>query len=249
MLKVGGPDPFLVDLEPHSYHDTSLTRTLWFRQVALDYRHDLPVLTVLILLCKEANSPGLTGTYERQLPDGWLTNRYNYRVVRLWQEDPEPYLTAGVGLVPLAPLTDVTEADLPGVVRRMAGRINGEPRPRAAKLWTATYLLMGVRYPDDLVNQLLEGIQTMRESTTYQAIFGKAASRASNSFCFVRGPSASVSPTLRRSPPSRPSRTSIGSKPSANESSTRASATGMTCCARPWPRWCIGICRRRSRPL
>ncbi|MGZ3380888.1 MAG: hypothetical protein ACXVBB_11575 [Isosphaeraceae bacterium] len=48
-------------------------------------------------------------------------------MVWLWQEDPEPYLTAGVGLVPLAPLTDVTEADLPGVVRRMASRINGEP--------------------------------------------------------------------------------------------------------------------------
>ena len=93
VLRVGGPDPYLVDLEPHSYHDTGLTRTLWFRQVALDYRHDLPVLTVLILLCKEANAPGLTGTYERQLPDGWQTNRYNYQVVRLWQEDPEPYLT------------------------------------------------------------------------------------------------------------------------------------------------------------
>ena len=71
---------------------------------------------------------------------------------------------------PLALLTDVTEADLPGVVRRMAGWINGEPRPRVAKLWTATCLLIGVRYPDDLVNQLLAGIQTMRESTTYQAI-------------------------------------------------------------------------------
>jgi hypothetical protein len=91
-------------------------------------------------------------------------------VVRLWQEDPETYLTAGVGLVPLAPLTDVSEADLPGVVRRMAERINTEPRPRAAKFWTATYLLMGVRYPDELVDHLLEGIQTMRESTTYQAI-------------------------------------------------------------------------------
>ena len=170
VLKVGGPDPYLVDLEPHSYHDASLTRTLWFRQVALDYRHDLPVLTVLVLLCKEANSPGLTGTYERQVPDGWLTNRYHYRVVRLWQENPEDYLTAEVGLVPLAPLTNVAEVDLPEVVRRMAGRINVEPRPRAAKLWTATYLLMGVRYPDDVVNQLLEGIQTMRESSTYQAI-------------------------------------------------------------------------------
>jgi len=170
VLKVGGPDPYLVDLEPHSYHDASLTRTLWFRQVALDYRHNLPVLTVLVLLCKEANSPGLTGTYERQVPDGWLTNRYHYRVVRLWEENPEAYLTAEVGLVPLAPLTNVTEADLPGVVRRMAERINDEPRPRAAKLWTATYLLMGVRYPDDVVNQLLEGIQSMRESSTYQAI-------------------------------------------------------------------------------
>jgi predicted transposase YdaD len=90
--------------------------------------------------------------------------------VRLWEENPEAYLTAEVGLVPLAPLTNVTEADLPGVVRRMADRINDEPRPRAAKLWTATYLLMGVRYPDDVVNQLLEGIQTMRESSTYQAI-------------------------------------------------------------------------------
>ena len=53
VLRVGGSEPYLVDLEPHSYHDTSLTRTLWFRQVALDYRHDLPVLTVLILLCKQ----------------------------------------------------------------------------------------------------------------------------------------------------------------------------------------------------
>jgi|SRR5208337_2841622 len=172
VLRVGGPDPYLVDLEPHSYHDTGLTRTLWFRQVALDYRHDLPVLTVLILLCKEANAPGLTGTYERQLPDGWQTNRYNYQVVRLWQEDPEPYLTAQVNLVPLAPLTNVPESEeaLRGLVRRMAERINAEPQPRAAKLWTATCLLMGLRFSEELAFQLLEGVQNMRESTTYQAI-------------------------------------------------------------------------------
>jgi hypothetical protein len=170
VLKVGGPEPYLIDLEPHSYHDTGLTRTLWYRQVALDYRHNLRVLTVLVLLCKEANSPSLTGTYERQLPDGWPTNGYNYQVVRLWQEDPESFLTAGIGLVPLAPLTNVSEADLPGVVRRMVERINAEPRSRAGKLLTATYLLMGMRYPDELVDQLLQGVQVMRESTTYQKI-------------------------------------------------------------------------------
>ena len=91
-------------------------------------------------------------------------------VVRLWEEDPETYLNAGIGVVPLAPLTNVSEADLTEVIRRMSDRINKEPRPRAAKLWTATLLLMGLRYPDELCNQLLEGIHTMRESATYQAI-------------------------------------------------------------------------------
>ena len=170
VIKIGGAEPFLVNIELQSYHQTDLHRTLWFRQVALDYRHGLPVLTVVVLLCKEANSPNLTGDYERQLPDGWLTNRYNYRVVRIWKEDPRDYLSAGVGLAPLAPLAEVSDVELPGVVRRMADRINSEPRPRASKLWTAAYLLMGLRYSDELVSQLLEGIQSMRESTTYQAI-------------------------------------------------------------------------------
>ena len=180
VIKVGGPDPYIVNIELHSYHDTGLTRKLWFRQVALDYRHDLPVLTVLLLLCKEANSPGLTGVYERQLPDGWQTNRYNYRVVRLWEEDPESYLTAGVNLVPLAPLANVTAEALPGLVRRMAARIDSEPRPRADKLWTATFLLMGLRYSDELASQLLEGVQNMKESTTYQAILreGRVSERS-----------------------------------------------------------------------
>jgi predicted transposase YdaD len=52
----------------------------------------------------------------------------------------------------------------------MADRINREPPPRAEKLRTATYLLMGLRYNDELVTQLMEGIGAMRQSTTYQAI-------------------------------------------------------------------------------
>jgi hypothetical protein len=93
------------------------------------------------------------------MPDGWLTNRYNYRVVRRWQEDAESYLRAGVNLVPLAPLAAASEPELPALVRRMAERINAEPPPRAAKLWTATYLLMGLRYSEELVSRLLIVVQ------------------------------------------------------------------------------------------
>ena len=170
VLRVDGPAPYLLNLEPHSYNDKELARKLWYRQVALDYRHELPVLTVLILLRKEADSPSLTGRYERHLPDGSLSNCYNYRVVRLWQEDPEPYLTGGVNLVPLAPLTKVTKAGLPHLVGRMAERINPEPDPRADKLWFAAYMLMGWRYDEKLATQSLKGVWNMHESPTYQAV-------------------------------------------------------------------------------
>jgi predicted transposase YdaD len=170
VIRVAGPEPYLVDLEPQSSHDTDLIVNLWFRQAALYRRHRLPVLTVLVLLRREANSPSIDGKFEIQMPDGWQTNRYNYRVVRLWMESPEDYLTAAVNLVPLAPLTDVTESALPDLVRRMAERINAEPGPRAATLWTAAYLLMGLSYAKEIVSQLLEGVANMQESTTYQAL-------------------------------------------------------------------------------
>jgi hypothetical protein len=98
----------------------------------------MPVLTILVLLRREANPQNLTGCFEIRARDGWLTNHYNYRVARLWQEDPEPYLTAGVNLVPLVPLTNVSEAARPELVQRIADRINAVPGPRSAMLWTAS---------------------------------------------------------------------------------------------------------------
>jgi hypothetical protein len=184
VIKVGGSAPYIVNIELHSYHDKELVRTLWFRQVALDYRHRLPVLTILVLLCKEANSPNLTGNYERTLPDGWQTNRYNNKVVRLWQEDPESYLTAGVELVPLAPLTAVNAADVPTLIRRMADRINQEPQSHADKLWIATSLLMGLRFDAKLTMKLLEGVHSMHQSSTYQWILDQG--RLGEAHRFIR---------------------------------------------------------------
>jgi predicted transposase YdaD len=128
------------------------------------------VLNVLFLLRKEANSPGLTGGYDRYLPNGSLVNRYNYRVMRLWQEDPDLYLTGGVNLVPLAPLTNVSETDVPALVRRMNERIRPEPEPRADWLWLATYVLMGWRYDVKQAAQWLNGVWNMDKSPSYQAI-------------------------------------------------------------------------------
>ena len=81
-------EPYLVNIELQSSYQTDLVETIWFRQAGLFHRHRLPVLSVLVLLRREANSPSLTGSFEIRMPDGWLTNRYDYRVVRIWRKIP-----------------------------------------------------------------------------------------------------------------------------------------------------------------
>jgi predicted transposase YdaD len=92
------------------------------------------------------------------------------KVIRIWEDDPELYLNARVELVPLAPLAAVSESDLPGVLQRVKHRINQEPPPRAAVLFTATYLLLGLRLADEEAKHLFEGAQIMHQSSTYEAI-------------------------------------------------------------------------------
>jgi hypothetical protein len=88
VIKVGGPEPYLVNIELQSSHDKDLVETTWFRQAALYHRHRLPVLTVLVLLRIATNSPSNKVSFDIRMRDGWQTNQYNYRVVRMWGEDP-----------------------------------------------------------------------------------------------------------------------------------------------------------------
>jgi predicted transposase YdaD len=60
---------------------------------------------------------------------------------------------------------------LPAVIARMKRRLGRQVTPRrAAELWSAAYILMGLRYEQALVQRLLQGVMAMKESVTYQAI-------------------------------------------------------------------------------
>src|SRR5262249_52103329 len=43
--------------------------------------------------------------------------------------------------------------------------------------WTATYVLMGLRYERELIDRLLQGVIEMEESVTYQGILEKGEAR------------------------------------------------------------------------
>lgn len=76
--------------------------------------------------------------------------------------------------MPLAPIADVDRLRLPDIIRRIDERLDTEAPPAdASQLWTATRLLLGLRYDTEEAQQLLQGITKMRESSTYQAILAE----------------------------------------------------------------------------
>jgi predicted transposase YdaD len=170
-ILVTSPARWLVNLEPQSGPDKWLDKRLCEYGVLLDGKYNLPVQTIVILLRRAADGRHVTGEYRRSLPNGACYQWFKYQVIRLWEQPVEALLQSGLGTLPLTPLADVKRTALPGVIQRMKERIEGEAPPDEQPfLWTATYVLMGLRYPPELTQQLLRGVRDMKESSTYQEI-------------------------------------------------------------------------------
>jgi predicted transposase YdaD len=170
-IRVTGTPDWLLSVDFQSGHDAlAKLPDLLLYNSALFKRHGLLVRTLLVLLHRRADSPQLTGSYERGFPGELFDVALRYRIIRTWEIPAEEWLSGGFGLVPLAPLGDVVEAELPALVAHMKLRIDREAPRRARELWSAAYILMGLRYERPLIETLLRGIANMKESVTYQAI-------------------------------------------------------------------------------
>ena len=178
VLRVSADAPYLLHLEFGAGHDAAaLPRKLHVRDGLLEDRHEMLVRSGVVLLRPEADSPQVTGVYERGFPgeEPYLT--FRYQVVRVWRLAPEPLLTGGLALLPLAPISAVTEAELPGIIQRMERRLGGRRGRRQAEVvWAAAYILLGLRYTPALAAQVFRGVVSMKESSTYQAILEEGRS-------------------------------------------------------------------------
>jgi hypothetical protein len=171
VLRVHAQPEYLLHFDFQSGHDSAmLPPRLRLYNSVLDYRHDRPVVSVAVVLRPEADSPQLTGTFERRLADQESIALLRYRVLRVWQLPLESLLAGGIGTLPLAPVSDVSEARVPDVIRRMRERLNQEQPRRAGDLWAATLVLLGLRYSKGFARLLFREVIGMKESVTYQMI-------------------------------------------------------------------------------
>lgn len=177
VFRIEEPQPWLMHFEPQASYDAGLPERMLRYNVLLHGRHQLPVRSVALLLRPKADGPEMTGAVRHRLGDERYL-KFAYRILRIWEMPVETVLAGGIGTLPLAPLADVTEAALPGVIRRMEARTRAETTPaEQATLWTSTYVLMGLRYQAKFVSRLLEGVRAMEESVTYQAIIRKGEAK------------------------------------------------------------------------
>ena len=177
LIRVSAPDPYLAHLEFQSGDPADLDERILLYSVLGRKKLGLPVMSVAFLLRRQALTPAVTGRVSWRLaPDQFL--EFGYKLVRVWELPPKILLTGGIGTLPLAPISNVTEVEVPSVIAAMKHRLDTEVPPQEAReMWASTQILMGLRYPGEMVKRLLRGVQDMEESTTYQAIIEKGVER------------------------------------------------------------------------
>jgi predicted transposase/invertase (TIGR01784 family) len=137
----------------------------WIR---LHRSYRVPITQFLVLLKYSAAAAQIESEFQLE------GTRHRYQVVRMWEQDPEPFLQ-DPALLPLAVLCAAENS------RQLLGRVveeisKIEETEQQQVIYNCTQLLAGLRFKKDLIRQLFrEGI--MRESVIYQEILEEGLER------------------------------------------------------------------------
>lgn len=170
VVRVEEPEPWMAHFEFQSSYDSGIGLRLLRYNVLIEYRHQLPVQSILILLKPESDGPAANGITRRSLPNGTCYYEFRFQTIKVWQLPLNELLTGKIGTLPLAPISDVAQSRLSAVIRRMKDRVEQEVASEDRnEFWTITGILMGTRYPAPTIETLLKGVIKMRESSVIQA--------------------------------------------------------------------------------
>jgi hypothetical protein len=169
VFHVNDPEPWLILAEIQSSWDGDLPCDMLRRYAMLKHRHRKTVSCVVVLLRPEANSSGMTGRFYQPDPinGGW---DFPFKVIPLWEQPVETFLTGPIALLPFAPLAAVAPESAPELTQRIKERLEGDGT-RADKEWVRTCLfqLLALRYNDVGIAYWRDLTATLDISKTYLA--------------------------------------------------------------------------------
>ena len=170
-----GKDGYL-HLEAQAGRDDEVPDRTLLYSVLYENKFKGPVYSVVLLLRREADAPTITGVLHRFRADGMPYLTFEFTVIRAWDLKCDELLAAGLGLIPLALITDDAQDRLPELMALTRQEIQREQlSPKATdEFWTHCYTLLGLRCDQLVIDQLFQGVTGMRESSTFQAIQAEA---------------------------------------------------------------------------
>lgn len=180
LFRIDGPAPAVLHLELESTGRRGIPGELLRYNVAAWGVTGLPVHSVLILLRPKATATDLTGELNLTGADGRSYLTFRYTVVRVWQESVDAFLSAGLGLAPLALLTNEADADLPTAFARFRDRLRADAVTGKLEktLIGSTFVLCGLRYEGERIAELYQTMSlTLEDSATYQLIHKKGVAQ------------------------------------------------------------------------
>ncbi|WP_414530289.1 Rpn family recombination-promoting nuclease/putative transposase [Nodularia chucula] len=136
----------------------------WVRLYRL-YR--LPITQVVVLLLPPKD--------DIEIPTAFTVEntRHEYRVIKMWEENPEPFLQDSA-LLPLASLTATNQPQ--NLLEKIVQRVNQVETTQRPEISAYTQILAGLKFKKDLIRKLFrEGM--MRESVIYQEILEEGEQR------------------------------------------------------------------------
>lgn len=180
IFRINGASPAMLHLELEANPRLGVPRDLMRYNTLIDHQHNLPVESVLILLRPKALASDQTGLYYRYGVSGSIIAQFRYRVERVWEHSVDAWLSSGLGLAPLALLTDEADADLEKALGRFRTCLFDSKAGEAVtkSVLGSSYVLCGLRYEQTRVAEMYRRLSMlMEESTTYQEILGKGVEK------------------------------------------------------------------------
>ena len=159
-------------IEPQSSWDGEFVNRMLAYCALIRWKYGTPVYSIALLLRPDANSPTITGILDDRHDDGSNYLLFRYVPIRVWELPAETLIDGPLGCAPLALLTNDAAGKLSEYIKRLDERMETEQIPESDRqvIHTATFILLGLRYDPAVVSQAFMGVNTMRESTTYQSI-------------------------------------------------------------------------------
>jgi hypothetical protein len=181
-----------IDLEAGP--DADLATRMLLYNVLAHRQTGLPVRSVVVLLRSNAVRANLTDRVEYE------GLSFRFEPVRVWEQPAELFLSAGVGMLPLAvlarpPAGMTREQALPEQVRRMAERAEAEAEGEAADLMMSAYILAGMHPRSGSTQAIFRRVLQMRDSWTYQLILEEGAVDGLHKMLLKQGRSKFGTPT------------------------------------------------------